>query len=156
MTSCSEQGVQGMSFVRFHLEAGRQKRALPSPPRGVFQNSCFHGLRVALESLSSNCQYHRPHWPGLTRVWSSGIPGGSLNFPGRQGRRKQRVKRPPTVPVLEICRNKYKNRGGTEFTQYRNNVGALLFPTASPNKLDDLSKRWVALGATLDGRLNSP
>ena len=132
------------------------KTCTSEPPSGRFQNSCFHGLRVALESLSSNCQYHRPHWPGSTRVWSSGVPGGSQNFPGRQGRRKQRVKRPPTVPVLEIRRNKYKNRGGTEFTLYRNNVGPLCFATESPNKLDDLSKRWVALGSPSIGRLNSP
>ena len=90
------------------------------------------------------------------RVWKSGTPGGRLHFPGPHLSRKWRVKRPPTVPVLEIRRNKYKNRGGTEFTLYRNNVGPLCFATESPNKLDDLSKRWVALGATLDGRLNSP
>ena len=30
----------------------RRKLALPSPPRGVFRNSCFHGLRDALKSLN--------------------------------------------------------------------------------------------------------
>ena len=85
--------------------------------------------------------------------------GGSrwkLKFPWSAGAPQTESETTAYSPRAGDTPEQIQNRGGTEFTLYRNNVGPLLFPTASPNKLDDLSKRWVALGATLDGRLNSP
>ena len=64
LISCSEQAVKGLSFVCFHLEAGWQKRAFPSPPWGVFQSACFHGLWEALNSLTITCLDHRRHLQG--------------------------------------------------------------------------------------------
>ena len=101
LTSCSEQAVKGLSFVCFHLEAGWQKRAFPSPPWGVFQSACFHGLWDALNSLTITCLDHRRHLQGsfggsgsqvfqveYEFLWSSccsWYAPGSRNW--RQGRR---------------------------------------------------------------------
>ena len=71
----------------FHLEAGQTKHALPSPPQGVFRNSCVNGLRVALKSLSSLYLHHRRRWWLLVKVvggeWKIGLPGGNFHMYSR-------------------------------------------------------------------------
>ena len=96
-------GVQGLSLVRFHLEAGQTKTCAPEPPAGRFPK--FLLPRAAGRPQKLKFDLCIPS-PTLLRVvggeWSLEIPGGSSNFRGlrmadwyapgaanwRQGRRK--------------------------------------------------------------------
>ena len=56
--------------------------AVLGPPRVVFQDSCFHWLRVPLKKLGLLYQYHRRHWSGSSGGSGIFVTGGSHNSLG--------------------------------------------------------------------------
>ena len=76
-------GVQGLSLVRFHLEAGQTKTCAPEPPAGRFPK--FLLPRAAGRPQKLKFDLCIPS-PTLLRVvggeWSLEVPAGISNFPG--------------------------------------------------------------------------